>query len=127
MQMEEPKTIKVFLSMPLKDLSKEEVEETLKQNKHDLIKPVMEKFNVTEDQIEVMDTHINAEEDMSVYKTIPLYYFGKGIMSYLSKADVIVMGHGWRSARGCQCENFIAAAYGIPQINLDAIDRIQHI
>ena len=83
MQMEEPKTVKVFLSMPLKDLSKEEVEETLKQNKHDLIKPVMEKFNVTEDQIEVMDTYINAEEDMSVYKTIPLYYFGKGIMSYL--------------------------------------------
>ena len=59
MQMEEPKTVKVFLSMPLKDLSKEEVEETLKQNKHDLIKPVMEKFNVTADQIEIMDTYIN--------------------------------------------------------------------
>ena len=73
MQMEEPKTVKVFLSMPLKDLSKEEVEETLRQNKHDLIKPVMDMFNVTADKIEIMDTYINAEEDMSVYKTIPLY------------------------------------------------------
>ena len=120
-------SIKVFLSMPLKDLTKEEIEEMKAQNKKDLIKPVMEKFNVTAEQIEVMDTYINAEEDMSIYKTIPLYYFGKGIMSYLSKADVVVMGHGWRAARGCQCENFIATAYGIPQINLDALDRIQHI
>lgn len=120
-------SIKVFLSMPLKDLTKEEIEEMKAQNKKDLIKPVMEKFNVTAEQIEVMDTYINVEEDMSIYKTIPLYYFGKGIMSYLSKADVVVMGHGWRAARGCQCENFIATAYGIPQINLDALDRIQHI
>ena len=120
-------SIKVFLSMPLKDLTKEEIEEMKAQNKKDLIKPVMEKFNVTAEQIEVMDTYINAEEDMSIYKTIPLYYFGKGIMSYLSKADVVVMGHGWRAARGCQCENFIATAYGIPQINLDTLDRIQHI
>lgn len=120
-------SIKVFLSMPLKDLTKEEIEEMKAQNKKDLIKPVMEKFNVTAEQIEVMDTYINAEEDMSIYKTIPLYYFGKGVMSYLSKADVVVMGHGWRAARGCQCENFIATAYGIPQINLDALDRIQHI
>ena len=120
-------SIKVFLSMPLQDLTKEEIEEMKAQNKKDLIKPVMEKFNVTAEQIEVMDTYINAEEDMSIYKTIPLYYFGKGIMSYLSKADVVVMGHGWRAARGCQCENFIATAYGIPQINLVALDRIQHI
>ena len=120
-------SIKVFLSMPLQDLTKEEIEEMKAQNKKDLIKPVMEKFNVTAEQIEVMDTYINAEEDMSIYKTIPLYYFGKGIMSYLSKADVVVMGHGGRAARGCQCENFIATAYGIPQINLDALDRIQHI
>ena len=120
-------SIKVFLSMPLKDLTKEEIEEMKAQNKKDLIKPVMEKFNVTAEQIEVMDTYINAEEDMSIYKTIPLYYFGRGVMSYLSKADVVVMGHGWRAARGCQCENFIATAYGIPQINLDALDRIQHI
>lgn len=120
-------SIKVFLSMPLKDLTKEEIEEMKAQNKKDLIKPVMERFNITAEQIEVMDTYINAEEDMSIYKTIPLYYFGKGVMSYLSKADVVVMGHGWRAARGCQCENFIATAYGIPQINLDALDRIQHI
>ena len=98
-------SIKVFLSMPLKDLTKEEIEEMKAQNKKDLIKPVMEKFNVTAEQIEVMDTYINAEEDMSIYKTIPLYYFGKGVMSYLSKADVVVMGHGWRAARGCECEN----------------------
>lgn len=112
-------SIKIFISMPLNELSTEDIESNRERNRKDLIPIIADKYNVDIVDVEILDNYINAEPDPSVYKTIPLYFLGKVITDYLAKADVLVLGHGWDNARGCLCEMFIAANYGLPVYNLD--------
>lgn len=99
--------MKIFHSMALRGRSPEQIEKDRAQH-YEWIK------NLFKDA-EILDTYIttNPPEDV---KEKSLWYFGKGLVDYLSKADILVVPHNWYDIRGVKCEKYIAEQYGVPVI-----------
>jgi hypothetical protein len=121
------KKIKVFHSMPLRGLTDEQIQNNRKIEHAAIIPIVAEHFNVDESQIEILATLFDVNPEVGDYKTIPLWYFGKGLMEEMSKADVVTLGAGWEAARGCTSEAFIAQQYGIPVLTVEPDYTKSHV
>lgn len=111
----EPKKMgMVMVSQPMKDLSIEEIE--IERTK--LIKgnPGLrdEIFDILDlggnDLLLIMDTVIENADELS-----ELECFSRSI-SFLAKADILVMDPGWSDSRGCRLEEKIAREYGVPVV-----------
>jgi hypothetical protein len=70
-----------------------------------ILKEVKETYG---DEITLIDSFVkNAPHNAN-----PIWYLGQSIL-FLSKADIVYFGPGWRKARGCVIENAIANAYNL--------------
>ena len=98
----------VFISQPMKGLSREGIERERKLIEDDL--PELLKTN----EIEVIQSLL---DDKTVQKMHPLYCLGMSLQ-LLSAADVAVFAEGWEEARGCRIEHECALQYGIKIIDL---------
>lgn len=75
---------------------------------------------------EILDTCTTTNPPESV-KEKPLWYFGKGIMEFLSQADALVVPHNCEDIRGVRCEKYIAEQYGVPVIFMPDFDFISSL
>lgn len=48
-----------------------------------------------------------------------LYFMGRGIKDYMTKADLIVFGPHFKNSRGCNIEETLCVYYNIPYIVFD--------
>ena len=93
--------MRVFISQPMRDRTKEEI---LKE-REEIITKIKEKYS----HFTILDTYF---ENFYETKNIPLKYLAKSI-DFLSEADLIVLGKGWETVRGCKIEHTCAVEYGI--------------
>lgn len=93
----------LFISQPTKGKSDKEIQEV----KEAAIDEVRNMFG---EEVNVIESFIKEDNPD---KTNPgLWYMGKSIL-LMSKADVVYFAKGWREARGCVIENFIANEYNL--------------
>lgn len=98
---------KLFISQPMKGLTKEEILEARKDI-------YIRAEKIIGEPVELIDSYF--EDDLQVTpKSIPAYYLGKSI-ELLSQADVVYFGGDWRNARGCKIEHEVAVQYGFDRI-----------
>lgn len=98
----------VFISQPMKGLSRDGIERSRKLIEDDL-------------------PHLLHEKDVKVIRSIfpeevvkqmkPLYCLGMSLQ-LLSAADYAVFAPGWEEARGCRIEHECALQYGVPIVDL---------
>jgi hypothetical protein len=104
---------KVFISMPMKDLSAEEIHANWKRC-YGFLQRHYNGFCLACKGIEVMNSY-DPDLDVSAAKNKELAFLGHSITK-LSQADVLVMAKGWRFSRGCRMERELAVAYDIGKI-----------
>ena len=99
---------KLFISQPMRGLTDEEIlkvrEEIKARAEHAIGEP-----------LELIDSFIE-DYPGEIINSISVWYLGKSIQ-FLSHADIVYFGEGWRNARGCKIEYEIAIAYGIKVIS----------
>lgn len=105
--------MKVFHSMALNGRTPEQIERDRSQH-HQWIHENFE-------DAEILDTYIKTNPPKEV-KEAPLWYFGKGVMEFLSQADVLVVPYNWEDVRGVRCEKYIAEQYGIQVVVMPEFD-----
>lgn len=101
--MADKKAIKIFISQPMRDKTKEEI--LLEREK---LKIAIKSDIFPNENIEF----INSILDENDAKNKPLWCLGKSIQ-LLSEADVVIFPYGYEKARGCKIENMCARYYGI--------------
>lgn len=114
------RAIKVFHALPLSGFTDDENKSRIEKEDEE-IKHIFESAGI---DIVILHPHMNPLEDdaeLKQLRTPNLYYFGLSLAEGISKADMIVFGHHWRSARGCLIEELIAKTYNIPYIELAKI------
>ena len=105
------KTVKVFLSQPMRGFTDEEIiarrEEDIKQ---------LKKY-FKDEPFEVIDTLFKEE---ATAKNPAVEYLARSIAELANaNADYIAMSYDFESARGCLIEHKIADEYGIEKIYLN--------
>jgi len=105
--------MKVFHSMPLRGLTEEQISKN-RVWQHKAIENIVKSF--FKQDCEILPTLINYAPGTAG----PLWYFGEGIKTWLSQADLLCLAPDWREARGCRAEQFVAKEYGIPCIQLNS-------
>lgn len=100
---------KIFISQPMKDKTKEQIEKERKQAFSELHKSFGDDF-------EIIDSIFDFENVENVNKG--LYYLSKSL-KLLSTADCAVFLSGWNKARGCLIEKECCNKYGIKTIILN--------
>lgn len=101
--MADKKAIKVFISQPMRNKTREEI--LIEREK---LKNVIKRDILPNENIEF----INSVLDENDAKNKPLWCLGKSIQ-LLSEADVVVFMEGYEEARGCLVERLCATKYGI--------------
>lgn len=96
--------MKVFISQPMKDKSKEEI---LAERERAIANVQYEYPN---EKIEVLDSYFTDEPPKDNNRA--LYCLGKSF-ELLSYADVAYFVQGWNWYRGCKMEHMAALNYGI--------------
>ena len=112
------RTIKIFVSLPMKGLSNEEIMEAFHESDTQL-KELFDGYD-----IKVLHQTLGSaipEDEVRQYTHPELYFFGDGIKSLMSKADIVAFYHGWKVARGCNAEYELAKAYNVPVLDLESI------
>lgn len=100
---------KLFISLPMRGYTPEEIHEEM-----DWMKEIFDQS--MDEDFELID---------SVFMEIPpnevirdnTWYLGKSIKA-MSEADVVLFHPNWREARGCLIEHSICALYEIPYVEL---------
>jgi hypothetical protein len=105
--------VKIFHSMPLRGKTEEEIQAARAWQHPAAIAAAAEWFHCPESDCEIMPTLIE-EQPGKPYKTVPLWYFGRGVMEHLSQADFLALAPDWGTARGCRAEMAVATEYDLP-------------
>lgn len=103
---------RIFISQPMKDKTKEQIEKERKQAFSTLYNKFGNNFEIIDSILDIFDSE-NVE---NVNK--PLYYLSKSL-ELLSTADYAVFLSGWDKARGCLIEKECCDKYGIETIILN--------
>lgn len=103
------KTIKIFLSQPIRGFTDEEIIARREEDIEQLKKYFKDK------PFEVIDTLFKEE---ATAKNPAVEYLARSIAE-LANADYIAMSYDFESARGCLIEHKIADEYGIEKIYLN--------
>lgn len=101
---EREKSMKIFISQPMKDKTEEEIF----KERVSIIRTLEDKY----DDFEIIDSYFDKDCDYS-----PLECLGKSII-LLDRADLAVFPKGYEKARGCNIEHSCAKSYGIPILYL---------
>ena len=101
------KTLKVFISQPMRDKTNEEILEERNKIKELLI----QKFkNYKDTSLEFLDTFFPNLEIPDDVQNEKIYYLSKAI-EMLSKADILFLAKGWDNYNGCNFEMKIFRTY----------------
>lgn len=96
--------MKVFISQPMKDKSKEQI----LAERESVVEYLREKY--PNEDIEILDSYFTDEPPQS--DNAGLYYLGKSF-ELLACADIAYFVQGWNWYRGCKMEHMAAVNYGI--------------
>ena len=91
----------VFISQPMNGLNDNQI----KINRNELVEYAKREYGV---DVQIIDSFFEG----APHHKKPIWFLGKSIEK-LADAEVIIMGEGWESARGCKIEHDVAKAYGI--------------
>lgn len=105
-------TKKVFVSLPMRDRSTDEIREDM-NDILDMIKPSYEELG---EDVELIDTVWMDAPGPDILDE-SAWYLGRSIQA-LSEADIAVFHPGWREARGCIIEHMVCAMYNIPYFDI---------
>lgn len=105
---------KVFISQPMKGLSKDEIV----ANRQKAIEVI--KNNLGE--VLIINSVLNRDElakngDFALSKNSRVYFLGESL-KLLSQADCVVFMDGYKEMNGCLSEEFVARQYGIQSYQL---------
>ena len=97
---------KVFISVPMKDRTKENIEKSIEKIKQ------YAKL-VIDDELEFVNTEVQEEAPYETQKQA-VWYLGKSL-EILSTCDIIMVPskYGWYSFNGCEIEKEVSEKYGI--------------
>lgn len=95
---------KVFISLPMRNRTNEEI----KSRMNDILEKTSK---LLKDELILLDTVIDDEEPEE--SKHGCWYLGKSI-SMMSEADFVIFDYNWRGARGCRIERQVCEFYGIP-------------
>lgn len=112
-------TKKVFVSLPMRDRSIDEIREDM----NDILDMIKPGYTEVGEDVELID---------SVWMDSPgpdildegVWYLGRSIKA-LSEADLAIFHPGWREARGCIIEHMVCALYNIPYYDI-SMDYHEH-
>jgi hypothetical protein len=90
--------MKVFISQPMKGLSKEEILRNRQEAKLKLV------FELNNCNIEFIDPCMRYSD--------PIMAVGESVKR-MAEANVVYFMHGWEKHRGCRIEHQVAVEYGI--------------
>jgi hypothetical protein len=109
--------LKVFISMPMKEKSKSEIDEAFKKESEKVRAFIAEKgYQGKKDyDIECFSGYVELKENPNV-RNSALNYLGASLQK-LAEADVIWMSNGWTNSRGCRLEWICASRYGMDVLN----------
>ena len=96
--------MKVFISQPMKDKSKEEI----LAEREGAVCYLKEKY--PNEDIEILDSYFTDEPPQDNNRS--LHFLGKSL-ELLACADVAYFIQGWNRYRGCKLEHMAAVNYGI--------------
>lgn len=96
---------KLFISMPMSGMSREEIVVRMAEAKSDAERIVGE-------PVELIDSVFDYEAGISN----PVEYIGKAIIA-MSQADHVYFAVGWKNARGCRVEHVVAVSYDMSIID----------
>lgn len=101
--------MKVFISQPMKDISREDI-----INERNKIIDFINDYSYVADKIEIIDSVQNIQDDPQT----PLWYLGKSL-ELLSTADLCIFAKGYENYRGCRIEKLCCEEYGIDYIEME--------
>ena len=104
---------RVFVSVPMSGRGEGEIAEDIEEAKN----AFLNFFGVSEEHFEFVNTYIKDKVPEDCINE-PVWYLSNSI-KILSTCDIILFARGANWARGCEVENHIADAYGIPSIRID--------
>ena len=97
---------KLFISMPMRGLTNEEIKKKMLENKK-LVEEILG------ENLYLIDSVFDANLGRSI--NIPVWYLGDSLKK-LAQADIVFFADGWKDARGCKIEHEVAVQYSIPMI-----------
>lgn len=107
--------IKVFISLPMKGRTDEEILAEIDSAKAKAMKEVPLHY-AEDDHITFIDSFLK-DYDPGDVQFKPLAYLGKSLQ-LMANADTCCFAPGWKEARGCKIEHDAAIAYGLHIIYL---------
>lgn len=99
--------IKLFISIPMKGRTMEEI-------RYQMLKDKLRLEQMFDVEFELIDSYINEDAPMDVANPA-LWFMGKSI-SMMADADVVYFSKGWEGATGCLIEQEIAKTYNIKRL-----------
>ena len=101
--------LKIFISIPMKGLSDEEIKKNFDDIKYSLRLKYEDQY-----EVEFLDSFVS---EKCPAKNEPVWYLGKSL-EVLADADIAYFAKGWNKAKGCRIENQAAYAYDITCIEV---------
>lgn len=105
--------MKVFISVPMRGRTDEEIAGAIVIAKSKLVKIAVE----NNEAIEYVDNFVSMRDDTDI-KDPAMYCLG-GAIQKMSKCDAIYFCPGWKGARGCVIEWQVAVQYGLMRLYQD--------
>lgn len=105
-------TKKVFVSLPMRDRSVDEIREDM----NDILDMIRPGYAEIGEDVELINTVWTDTPGPDILEE-SVWYLGRSIQA-LSEADIAIFHPGWREARGCIIEHMICAMYNIPYFDI---------
>lgn len=102
---------KIMLSSPMAGKSKEEID----SERNEMANLLFDYYG--DDNCEIISSVVEDHEQKS-----PLECLSESIF-FMSMADILAMGYGWKNARGCKLEHEIAKAYHKEVVYLEELKK----
>lgn len=102
--------MKVFISVPMRGRTDEEIAKAIEIAKSKLSKMAQENNEVIE-YVEYVDNFVSMPQNTDI-KNPSMYCLG-GAIQKMSKCDTIYFCPGWDETRGCVIERQVAVQYGL--------------
>lgn len=108
---------KLFISIPMRGLSKDEILKNMNFSKCEVEKQLGEKVELIQSYMSDCTGNENGNRG--------LYFLGKSL-ELLSQADLVYFAKGWENARGCIIEHIASKGYGINILNIEERTNVNH-
>lgn len=104
--------MKVFISVPMRGRTDEEIARAIEIAKSKLSEMAQE----NQEYIIYVDNFVKVSSDMDIKNPSTSMYCLGGAIQKMSKCDTIYFCPGWQEARGCVIERHVAVLYGLTRL-----------